>query len=65
MVEARERGEQEVPRRVTWDTVMAALALLSLIPVMWVELAGLRFGDPRFQLLAALDLVLVIVFAAD
>lgn len=65
MAEARERGEKEVPRRVTWDVVMAALALLSLIPVMWVELAGLRFGDPRFQLLAALDLVLVIVFAAD
>jgi len=65
MAEARERDEQEVPRRVTWDVVMAALALLSLIPVMWVELAGLHFTDPRFQLLAALDLVLVLVFAAD
>ena len=65
MAEARERGEQEVPRRVTWDVVMAALALLSLIPVMWVELAKLHFTDPRFQLLAALDLVLVLVFAVD
>jgi voltage-gated potassium channel len=65
MPEARERGEQEVPRRVTWDVVMAALALLSLIPVMWVELAGLHFADPRFQVLAALDLGLVLLFGAD
>ena len=53
------------PLRVGWDVFMAVLALASLVPVMWVELENLRFSDPRFQVFAAIDLVIVIVFAFD
>lgn len=55
----------KIPRRVAWDVFMAGLALASLIPVMWVELASLQFSDSRFQLLAAIDLVIVLVFLTD
>ncbi len=44
---------------------MAVLALVSLIPVLWVELTNLQFSDPRFQRLAAIDLAIVLVFLLD
>jgi voltage-gated potassium channel len=50
---------------VLWELVMAVLAIASLVPVVVVELADLRWPDPRFQLLAAIDLLFVVVFAVD
>jgi voltage-gated potassium channel len=54
-----------VPRRVIWDVFMAGLALASLVPVIWVELSDLEFSDPRFQVAAAIDMVIVLIFAGD
>lgn len=65
MAETRTQDPKKLRRRIAWDLMIAALALLSLIPVMWIELADLEFGDSRFQALAAIDLAIVLVFAAD
>lgn len=53
------------PRVFMRDAVMAVLALASLGPIFYVELEGLQWPDPRFQLFAALDLVFVLAFAGD
>lgn len=64
--EALEQKEEVGARlRAAWDVAMALLALVSLGPVLWVELAGVHWPDPRFQVLAVVDLVLVLVFAGD
>lgn len=55
----------QIPRQVAWDTFMAGLALVSLVPVLWVELTNLEFSDPRFQVFAAVDLAIVLVFLGD
>lgn len=47
------------------DLVMMVLALASLGPIFYVELEGLQWPDPRFQVLAAIDLVFVCVFLGD
>lgn len=60
----QEDGPQAT-RRVAWDVFMAGLALVSLIPVIWVELANLHFEDPLFQLFAAIDLAIVLLFMCD
>ena len=52
-------------KAVIWDAVMSVLALASLVPVLWVELAELHWPHPRFQWLAAIDLVFVAIFAAE
>jgi len=52
-------------RAVFWDLTMAVLALASLMPVFWVELEGLHWPDARFKMLAAVDLVFVMIFAGD
>ncbi len=57
--------QSEHRARVTWDLVMAALAFASLVPVFYVELFDLRWPDPRFQTIAAIDLCFVVVFAGD
>jgi voltage-gated potassium channel len=44
---------------------MVVLAFASLLPVAWVELEGLSWGDARFGLVAAVDLGLVGLFLAD
>ncbi len=44
---------------------MAVLALASLGPIFYVEMEGLQWPDSRFQVLAALDLVFVLIFLAD
>lgn len=44
---------------------MAVLAVLSLVPVLFVELEGLRWPHPRFRLLAAVDLGFVLLFLGD
>lgn len=67
MPAANETGEDgtHVPKRVVWDVFMAGLALASLVPVIWIELSDLEYADPRFQTAAAIDLVIVIIFAGD
>ncbi len=57
--------EQQHHARVTWDLVMAVLAFASLLPVLYVEVLELRWPDPRFQWIAAIDLGFVLVFACD
>lgn len=60
-----ERTETVSRRRVLLDLVMAILAVLSLGPILWVELEGVQWPDPRFQWVAAIDLVFVLVFLGD
>ena len=47
------------------DLVMAALAVLSLGPILWVELEGVHWPDPRFKWVATIDLGFVLIFLAD
>ena len=47
------------------DFAMMVLALLSLGPILYVELEGLQWPAPRFQVLAAIDLVFVLIFGGD
>ncbi|NMO20265.1 hypothetical protein HPC49_40780 [Pyxidicoccus fallax] len=47
------------------DFVMMLLALASLGPIFYVELEGLQWPHPRFQLLAAIDLGFVLVFLGE
>jgi len=51
--------------RALWDFVMVGLALASLGPILWVELEGIQWPDPRFQVFAAVDLCFVLVFLGD
>lgn len=52
--------------RAAWrDAALAGLALASLALIAYVELEGLRPGDPRFRILAAVDLGIVLVLLAD
>jgi voltage-gated potassium channel len=60
-----QKDEARARLRAAWDTAMALLALVSLVPMLWVELEGVRWPEPRFQVLAAVDLLLVLVFAGD
>jgi voltage-gated potassium channel len=52
-------------RRAVWNLVMAVLALASFGPILWVELEGVHWPDPRFQVLAAVDLLFVLIFLGD
>jgi len=63
MGEASERPQSRA--RVVWDLVLAGLAVVSLVPVFWVEMADLHWPHPTFQALAAVDLAIVLVFAGD
>ncbi|WP_194869430.1 potassium channel family protein [Myxococcus sp. AB025B] len=47
------------------DLLMAVLALASLVPILYVEMAGLRWPEPRFQVLAAIDLGFISIFLGD
>ena len=61
-------SEPDHPRSreaVIWDAVMSVLALASLVPVLWVEFAELHWPQPRFKVLAAIDLVFVTIFTAE
>lgn len=54
------------PSAPAWrDLALATLAFASLGLIAYVEFAGLRPGDPRFAVLAAVDLVVVLVLAGD
>ena len=44
---------------------MVVLAVASLGPILWVELEGINWPDPRFQVLAAVDLLFVLLFLGD
>jgi voltage-gated potassium channel len=50
---------------VVWDLALVVLAVVSLVPVFWVEMEDLRWPDPAFKTLATVDLVIVLVFAGD
>lgn len=52
-------------RRAAWNLLMVVLALASLGPILWVELEGIGWPDPRFQVLAAVDLLFVLLFLGD
>ncbi|WP_224242785.1 ion transporter [Hyalangium gracile] len=60
-----ERTDTVSRRQVFLDLAMTVLAVLSLGPILWVELEGIRWPDPRFQWVAAIDLVFVFIFLAD
>lgn len=51
--------------RILWDLTMVLLAVASLVIIGWVEVAELTWRDPLFRRLAAVDLAIVAVFAAD
>ncbi len=44
---------------------MVVLALLSIGPIVWVELEDLHWPDPAFQLIAAIDLGVVVILGID
>ena len=44
---------------------MVVLAVASLGPILWVELEDINWPDPRFQVLAAVDLFFVVLFLGD
>jgi voltage-gated potassium channel len=52
-------------RQAAWNLLMVVLAVASLGPILWVELEGLNWPDPRFQVFAAVDLLFVLVFLGD
>jgi voltage-gated potassium channel len=58
-------GERSSRLQALWNLVMVGLALASLGPILWVELEGIHWPDPRFQLFAAVDLCFVLVFLGD
>jgi voltage-gated potassium channel len=60
-----EKGESRSLWRAGWNLLMAVMALASLGPILWVELEGIQWPDPRFQVLAAVDLGFVLLFAGD
>ncbi|NVJ04814.1 ion transporter [Myxococcus sp. AM001] len=53
------------PRLALRDFLMSVLALVSLVPILYVEMAGLRWPEPRFQVLAAIDLGFICIFLGD
>lgn len=55
----------ESVRTAFWNLALAALAFASLGIIAYVELSGLRRGAPLYRVLAALDLAIVLVLAAD
>ena len=57
--------EARLSRAEVWNGVLGVLALLSLGPILLVEAQDLQWPDPRFQRLAALDLVFVLLFLGD
>ncbi|MFP2913249.1 ion channel, partial [Pyxidicoccus sp. 3LFB2] len=70
VVEASPLSQVEAPAATSRvlalrDFVMMVLALASLGPIFYVELEGLSWPAPRFQLLAAIDLGFVLIFLAD
>jgi voltage-gated potassium channel len=49
-------------RQVLLDLALTVLAVLSMGPILWVELEGVEWPDPRFKWLAAIDLCFVLIF---
>jgi hypothetical protein len=47
------------------EVTLVVLALFSIGLILWVEFEGLSWSDPRFQVAAAIDLLVVILFAAE
>jgi voltage-gated potassium channel len=64
-VSGMERTDTVSRRRAFLDLVMAILAVLSMGPILWVELEGVSWPDPKFKLLAAIDLGFVLIFLGD
>ncbi len=60
-----ERTDTVSKRQVLADLAMTVLAVLSLGPILYVELEGVNWPDPRFKLLAAIDLGFVLIFLGD
>jgi voltage-gated potassium channel len=60
-----ERTDTVSRRRAFLDLVMAILAVLSMGPILWVELEGVSWPEPQFKLLATIDLVFVLIFLGD
>jgi voltage-gated potassium channel len=60
-----ERTDTISRRQALLDVAMMVLAVLSLGLVLWVELEGIGWKDPRFKWVAAADLVIVLIFLGD
>jgi voltage-gated potassium channel len=60
-----ERTDNVSRRQALVDVAMMVLAVLSLGLVLWVELEGINWQDPRFQWVAAVDLGIVLIFLGD
>lgn len=60
-----EKTETVSKGQVLRDLFMAILAVLSMGPILWVELEGVQWPDPRFKWVAAVDLVFVLIFLGD
>jgi voltage-gated potassium channel len=60
-----EKEQNHAQRHAAWNLLMVVLAVGSLGPILWVELEGIHWPDPRFKVLAAVDLLFVLVFLGD
>jgi voltage-gated potassium channel len=60
-----EQRDANSRRKAAWNLLMVLLAVASLGPILWVELEDINWPDPRFQVLAAVDLVFVLLFFGD
>jgi voltage-gated potassium channel len=63
--EKEEKEEARARWLAAWNLLMVVLAVASLGPILWVELEGLHWPDPRFQVLAVVDLFFVVLFLGD
>src|SRR5688500_3158081 len=61
--EAAERGAGQL--RGPWDWLMFVLASGSLAIIGWVEYHDLAWADPSFQVLAGIDLAIVLAFSLE
>jgi voltage-gated potassium channel len=60
-----ERTDTVSRRQAFANVAMMVLAVLSLGLIVWVELEGIDWKDPRFKWVAAADLAIVLIFLGD
>jgi voltage-gated potassium channel len=63
--EAGEGAKDSSRLQAFWNLFMVGLTVASLGPIVFVELEGIHWPDPRFQVLAAVDLLFVTFFLGD
>ncbi|QRK09407.1 ion transporter [Archangium violaceum] len=64
-MERHEAGGVNPRWSAAWNLLMVVLAVASFGVILWVELEGIAWPDPRFQVLAVVDLFFVLLFLGD